>query len=204
MEKIKIFDLSHFDIHKIFQELKEIGATSFKLLRDDFRILLYNKALNFNYKKEPTEVNAKKYIVKMEVESFTNFPNNSLFYTLKETFQNFIINEFKKVGEEIFETPLNFNSMILLRYPKASMGISPHQDNPKYINLICIFVIKGKGKFFICKNEKGDDAIEISSNEGNVIILRAPGFLKSKQRPFHFIKDIEEERYTFGLRQEKL
>jgi hypothetical protein len=62
MEKIKIFDLSHFDIHKIFQELKEIGATSFKLLRDDFRILLYNKALNFNYKKEPTEVNAKNIL----------------------------------------------------------------------------------------------------------------------------------------------
>jgi hypothetical protein len=62
MEKIKIFDLSHFDIHKIFQELKEIGATSFKLLRDDFRILLYNEALNFNYKKEPTEVNAKNIL----------------------------------------------------------------------------------------------------------------------------------------------
>jgi hypothetical protein len=79
-----IFGSSHFNIHKIFQELKEIGATSFKLLRDDFRKLLYNEALNFNYKKEPVEVNAKKYIVKMEVESCTSFPNNSLFYFINK------------------------------------------------------------------------------------------------------------------------
>jgi hypothetical protein len=200
----KILEINNFNIYRIFQELVEIGASSAKLLNDDFRNILYNEALTLSYEKEPQSVDAKKYVVRMEVESCKNFPAQSNFYRLKEIFQTFIVNEFKKIQEEIFEPSLNFNSMILLRYPKGSIGISPHQDNPKYINLICIFVIKGKGKFFICKDSKGNEAIEIKSDEGYVIFLRAPGFLKSSFRPFHFVKDIEEERFSFGLRQEKI
>ncbi len=36
-----------------------------------------------------------------------------------------------------------------------------------------------------------------------MIILRAPGFLGTKLRPFHYVTDINETRYTFGLRQKK-
>jgi hypothetical protein len=103
-----------------------------------------------------------------------------------------------------FETKLAFNSLVLQKYNKNSIGITPHRDHLKYINLICIFIIKGKGRFFVCSDREGHNAIEINSEPGNLIILRAPGFLGTKLRPFHYVTDINETRYTFGLRQKNI
>ncbi|MBI2486575.1 MAG: hypothetical protein HYW01_06385 [Deltaproteobacteria bacterium] len=93
--------------------------------------------------------------------------------------------------------------MVLQKYEKGSIGITPHRDGLSYINLVCIFNIGGRGKFFICSDRFGKDAREIDASPGKVVFLRAPGFFGSKDRPFHFVTDIQETRYTFGLRQKK-
>src|SRR3712207_8397186 len=37
-----------------------------------------------------------------------------------------------------FEMALSFNSMVLQRYEKGSIGITPHRDRLSYINLVCV------------------------------------------------------------------
>jgi hypothetical protein len=74
-----------------------------------------------------------------------------------------------------------------------------------YINLVCVFVIGGQGSFYVCSDRSGNDSIEIDASPGNVILMRAPGFLGSEgERHFHYVTDIREPRYTFGLRQKRV
>jgi len=109
------------------------------------------------------------------------------------------------LGTYPFETALGFNSMVLQRYEEGSIGITPHRDGLSFINLVCVFVIDGKGSFYVCSDRSGRDSIEIDASPGNVIFMRAVGFLGSEdERPFHYVAGIRETRYTFGLRQKEL
>ena len=89
----------------------------------------------------------------------------------------------------------------LARYETGSLGITPHRDGFKYKNLIGIFMIGGRGRFYVCSDRAGNDAREIDASPGNVILMKAPGFLGRKERPFHYVTDIQGTRYIFGLRQ---
>lgn len=100
-----------------------------------------------------------------------------------------------------FESELNLNSSELIRYRKGSSGITPHRDGLNFRNLVCVFNISGKGRFFICSDRSGNNSVEFDSTPGNVVMMRAPGFMGSYERPFHFVEDISEERYVFVLRQ---
>lgn len=195
--------VENFDITNIFDELISIGASSVKILTEEHRMLLLNEAEQYDFEPEQEIVGQDDRIVRQELSSFERFGYKSRFVLLKNYFQ-FMFDDFLQ-GLEIhtFETKLTFDSLVLQKYSKNSIGITPHRDELKYINLICIFIIKGKGSFFVCSDRKGHNAIEINSEPGNMIILRAPGFLGTKLRPFHYVTDINETRYTFGLRQKK-
>jgi len=94
---------------------------------------------------------------------------------------------------------------VLQRYEEESIGITPHKDGLSYISLVCVFVIGGQGNFYVCSDRSGNNPIEIDASPGNVILMRAPGFLGSEDgRPFHYVTNIREPRYTFGLRQKRL
>jgi hypothetical protein len=68
---------------------------------------------------------------------------------------------------------------------------------------VCLFILEGKGRFFICQDRSGSGAREIPNQPGEVLLMRAPGFLGSQERPFHLVREIQEPRYVFGLRQEQ-
>ena len=73
-----------------------------------------------------------------------------------------------------------------------------------YINLVCVFIIGGRGRFYVCSDRSGREAREIDASPGNVIFMKAPGvFSPEDNRLFHYVTDIKEARYTFGLRQKK-
>ncbi len=98
--------------------------------------------------------------------------------------------------------PLRFNSMVLQRYEEGSMGITPHKGGKSYINLVCIFNIGGRGRFYVCSDRSGSNAREIDASAGRVTIMRAPGLFGFEDgRPFHYASDIQDRSYTFGLRQ---
>jgi hypothetical protein len=74
-------------------------------------------------------------------------------------------------------------------------------DGMSQINLICVFVLTGHANFALCKDREGTKPKYLDTTPGNVIIMRAPGFMDSDFRPFHFLTDVSERRIVFGLRQ---
>ena len=102
-----------------------------------------------------------------------------------------------------FATRLNFNALVLQKYDQGSLGITPHRDQLSYINLVCVFMIAGQGRFCICADRSGNNAQAIDATPGRVILMRALGLLGATTRPFHYVTDIQAPRYTFGLRQQR-
>jgi hypothetical protein len=197
----EIFVLDNFDIKEILEKLSKHGATSLEILKKDFRILLLKEAQKYPYTEEKEYVGSGERIVRQQMATFRDFPSESLFIILRNSFQALLERHLANLEVYPFEVQLNFNSMVLQRYPKGSIGISPHRDGLSYINLICIFNLAGYGRFFICADRSGTESKEITSLPGWVILLKAPGLFGSKERPFHYVTDIRETRYVFGLRQ---
>ena len=133
--------------------------------------------------------------------SFESFSPNSLYLKLVAAFQTLIANKLADLPVYPFSSQLDFNSAVLQCYQPGKLGVSPHRDWRSAINLVCIFNIDGIGDFYLCSDRQGSNAVEIATKPGNVIFLRAPGFLSSKSRPFHYVANIRSMPYSFSLRQ---
>jgi hypothetical protein len=201
----ELFVTENLNIGKILEELWAVGTTSVRILDEDFRISLLEEAHHYSYEPEEEVVGSGERLVKQQVLSFKDFPDESDYILLKDSFEELFNRHLEGVEPYPFETPLNFNSMVLQKYEKESIGITPHKDGKNYINVVCIFIIGGKGRFFICSDRAGNDSREIDGSEGNLILMRAPGFYGSENdRPFHYVMDIKEGRYSFGVRQKRV
>jgi len=197
----EIFILDDFDMNRILEELSLIGASSVKILTEDFRLSLLKEAEAYTYEKAEEVIGSGHRMVKQQMGTFHSFSDNSNYVLLKSAFQTLLDRSLSDRKDYPFEKRLHFNSMVLQRYEKDSIGITPHRDWLSDINLICIFNIGGQGRFHICSDRSGRDAKEMDTSPGNVVLMRAPGFLGSEDRPFHYVTGIRETRYTFGLRQ---
>jgi hypothetical protein len=192
------------DTASILKDLSSLGATSIRLLDEDFRVALLKEARDYTYEPEDEIVGSGGRVVRQQLSSFEDFPEDSDYILLKNSFQDLLEERLARLGTYPFEMALGFNSMVLQRYEEGSIGITPHRDGLSYVNLVCVFVIGGQGSFYVCSDRSGNDSIEIDASPGNVIFMRAPGFLGSEDnRPFHYVTDIREPRYTFGLRQKR-
>jgi hypothetical protein len=199
-----LFAPGGFDIGRVLEELSSVGATSVKILDEDFRVALLKEAEGYDYKPEDEIVGSGDRLVRQQVSSFDDLPEGSGYVLLKNSFQDLLERRLADAESYLFETALNFNSMVLQRYEKGSIGITPHRDGLSYVNLVCVFVIRGRGRFYVCSDRSGRDAREIDASPGNVILMRAPGLFGSEDnRPFHYVTDIQETRYSFGLRQRR-
>jgi hypothetical protein len=189
------------DLDAVFQSVAKIGAASLPLLDDTFRRLLVAEAEQYSYRLEEEIVGSGENQVHQQLGSCEVFPAGSLFRLLSDSFQGWLDSRLDALPSYPFSTPLCFDSFSLQRYPAGSIGITPHRDGWRYINLICIFVISGKGRFYVCADRAGSAAVEIAALPGSVILMRAPGFLGANLRPFHYVTGITGERYSFGMRQ---
>ncbi len=200
----ELFVPTNLDIGTILEGLSSVGATSVGLLDEDFRLALLEEAEGYVYQPEDEIVGSGDRVVRQQVSSFDDFPEGSGYVLLKNSFQGLLEQRLAELETYPFETALDFDSMVLQRYEEGSIGITPHKDGLSYINLVCVFVIGGRGRFYVCSDRAGTDAIEVDASPGNVILMRAPGlFGPEDNRPFHYVTDIQETRYTFGLRQKK-
>jgi hypothetical protein len=189
------------DLFSIFSQLAIPGAASKKILSEEFRLTLLEEAQGYPYTPLPEVVGEGENIVRQQMFRFNDFPKDSQFILLKDSFQAWFAGELTQLDEYPFEYPLDLNTCELVKYEAGSLGITPHRDGFRYKNLICVFIIGGRGRFYTCSDRSGTDAFEIDAAPGKVILMRAPGFLGRKGRPFHFVKDIQSTRYVFGLRQ---
>jgi hypothetical protein len=205
---------------EILDSLTHIGATSIPILRADARQQLVHTAQNLSYQQEAEEVGKDNRLVRQQVASCEDFSQAPIFLELQEAFQELLDQSFKNFSVYPFSYPINLNRMVLQKYEPGSLGITPHRDGKRYKNLVCVFVLEGQGKFYVCSDRRsapapeehraGNNAIEIDASVGNVLLMRASGFKginnclaqNEEIRPFHFITDIQTQRYTFALRQE--
>lgn len=190
--------LLDFDIRHLLSSLERDGGVSIPILSEDYRRALLEEAESYSYKKQPEIVG--KFKVREQLSSNYEFKPGSLFLRFRDDFQN-LINKKLSDLDYPFATPLDLNEMSLQVYEKGSIGITPHMDGLSQINLICVFVLTGHAKFALCKDRKGTEPKYLDTTPGNMIIMRAPGFMNSDFRPFHFVSDVTERRVVFGLRQ---
>ena len=182
---------------------------SVPVLREEARQRLLAEAERYPYTPEPEAVGSGDCLVRQQLGSFAAFPPESGFLQLRNGLQSLLDKGFATLDWSPFGTPLAFTDLVLQRYPTGSLGITPHRDGLHYANLVCIVVLGGCGRFFVCRDRAGNDPIELDATPGRVILLRAPGFrdspatnsVEGSHRPFHYVTAITETRYTFGLRQ---
>jgi hypothetical protein len=147
----------------------------------------------------------KPYGVRQRYAAVTSFPPGSGFRALREAFQALVEDRLALLPAYPFATPLRFNGSALHHYPPGRLGISPHRDSARSVNLIAVFVLEGKGRFFICRDRDGRDAVDLPNAPGDLILLRAPGLMMGADvRPIHGVADIAEQRTTFALRQQQI
>jgi hypothetical protein len=200
----ELFLPTNLNTDSILEELLSVGATSIRLLEENFRVALLEEAEDYDYQPEDEIVGSGDSMVRQQVSSFDVFPDHSGYVLLKESFQDLLEQRMAQLEAYPLETSLSFNSMVLQRYEEGSLGITPYRDGLSYVNLVCVFIIGGRGRFYVCSDRSGRDAKEIDASPGNVIFMRAPGLFEAEDnRPFHYVSQIEEPRYTFGLRQKK-
>jgi hypothetical protein len=194
----------------ILEALTNIGATSLPILTPECRAELVRTAQNLPYQYQTEEVGKSDRLVRQQLASCEDLSQAALFLQLRDAFQNLLTESLAKLDVYPFAFPIDLNTMVVQKYEPGSIGITPHKDGKRYKNLVCIFVLTGKGKFYVCSDRAGNHPIEIDASGGNVLFMRAPGFYGVENRlaaldeirPFHLITDIQSQRYTFALRQQ--
>lgn len=95
------------------------------------------------------------------------------------------------------------NDMVVQRYAAGSRGISPHRDHLRYRELVVLLTLSGHARLFVCDDRSGGGAAEVGMAPGRLLLMRAPGFAGSQERPFHFLAEVSRQRYGLGLRHDR-
>lgn len=198
-----MFEISRLPVEELVRVLDENGAVSLRALNNESCRELLAEAEQARFRAARESVGEGDRVVFQRMEVCDRFSEASRFFDLKDGFQSLWDVSFASVDPYPFESPVRFNDLMLQRYTEGELGITPHRDRSDYRNVICLFVLEGRGSFFLCNDRKGRGAREVPHDPGDVIITRAPGFLDSDARPFHFVRNITETRYVFGLRHER-
>ncbi len=121
-----------------------------------------------------------------------------------------VLREFKSAYDGLFRElsnhgnffPGELNSVGIHRYDKEAVGITPHLDPTRYVNIVSIFTLKGAAPFGVCQNRAGNEKTEIQTHPGDLALLRAPRNKDEiSRRPFHYVGKVDEERITVLFRQ---
>jgi hypothetical protein len=191
-----------FDLTEIIRTLSRVGAVTLPgILRDTGRQRLLEQIVRLRFTDQPAVVGP--YGVQQHCAVVTDFAPGSVFRQLWGAFQTILEQYLAQLPHSPFASPLRFTTAALHRYPPGPLGLSPHRDSARSINLVAIFVLRGCGRFIVCQDRTGRDAVDLSNAPGDLLLLRAPGFLSTEDRPFHAVLDIIEERLTFALRQRR-
>ncbi|TFH49121.1 MAG: hypothetical protein E4H01_04925 [Lysobacterales bacterium] len=198
-----VLRLARLNPAALMEELAQSGALAAPVLSDGCRRSLLDAARASRFRAARPLVGTGERVVCQRMEVCGDFPSGSIFRALTAEFQKLWDDFLAQVSCNPFEDRLVFNDFMLQRYSVGEVGITPHRDRTGYRNLVCLFILEGKGRFYVCDDRSGTGAREIPHAAGDVLLMRAPGFRGATERPYHFVRDIQSPRYVFGLRQER-
>lgn len=199
-----VFRSGEVDLREAVEALANHDAVAVPILSDAFRVVLLEAARGSRWRPARAMIGRGDRLVRQRMEVCDEFPGGSLFHVLTAEFQALWDRFLSRIPRSPFDGPLVFNDLMLQRYSVGEVGITPHMDRTAYRNLVCLFVLEGEGRFYVCDDRSGRGAREVPHGAGDVLIMRAPGFRGSARRPFHHVRDIRSPRYVFGLRQERI
>lgn len=198
------FCIDYLDMPSIRDALVEPGAVALPLLRDEYRQRLLAEARLYRYRPARKEVGRDHHLVRQRMDVEPNLRSNSIFHELAQSFSTLLQNSIDDCNP--FESPVELNDLMLQRYTVGEIGITPHRDRTAYRYIVALIVLCGRGRFCVADDRDATNVVEIPNGPGDVILMRAPGFLDAQgnelPRPFHFVHSISEPRYIFGLRDD--
>lgn len=197
------FRYRQFPLAQVVAELRRIGVSVLPLLSEPFRQELLKETQAYSFRQARATVGEGANRVRQRMAVCADLRPDSLYRYLSACFQELFDAAVKPSHQQLFDGRVTFNDHMLQRYTVGKLGISPHRDRTAYRHVICLFVIAGHGRFYGCGDRSGAGAREIANAPGDMVIMRAPGFQGSKERPFHYLADIQSTRYVFGLRHDQ-
>ena len=183
--------------------LRSNGAVAAPLLARGHRHELLDDARQHTYRRGRAEVGAGERLVRQGLDYCDSLWPDGRLSRLVGAVQAHLEQGFRRLPDYPFATPLRLHEPMLQHYAAGSIGITPHLDQAPYINLVVVIVLGGGGTFFVCADRRGRDLREIPAPPGDMILLRCPGLAGARQRVFHGVRDIDADRYSLGLRQDR-
>ena len=187
---------------EMLDRLEREDAIAVPALTAEYRVWLLEEARAARFRGARPIVGRGERLVRQRMGVHNDFGPGSRFRDLAGHYQAAWDGWLASMASCPFESRLVFNDLMLQVYEPGETGITPHMDRTAYRNLICLFVLEGRGRFGVCTDRSGSGARIIAHEPGDVVLTRAPGFRGSGHRPFHFVDRITERRYVFGLRHE--
>lgn len=197
------FRYQRFPLAQVAADLRRTGASVVPLLNESFRRKLLAETQCYAFRQARVMIGKGANRVEQHMAVCAELKSDSLYLYLTACFQGLLDAAVKRSRRKVFDGSVTFNDHMLQKYTVGDLGISPHRDRTAYRHLICLFVIAGYGRFYVCDDRSGAGAREIPNAPGDVIIMRAPGFEGSGERPFHYLAGIRSTRYVFGLRHDQ-
>lgn len=200
MESNSLFN--DFDIELCVQQMRsEGGATVPNFLRNEVQLALLRELSEYQMRKAPNEYGPHN--TRQVFSAVSLFPEHSLFTKVRAELGTFLEIKLRECSLYPLVEPLHFNEIVVHRYPPGPLGISPHRDGESVINLVALLVLEGEGRFCYCDDRPGNNPRPCRNEPGDLLLMRAPGFLGEDIQPFHFVDTITAQRTTFALRQRK-
>jgi len=193
------FDTSKLDLDCIATELYDLTKPGCIAVNDfiflDFRQALWAEVKNGPFSKQQNVYkNAEQDLSIFFVDPKQNpYTHLALLHAL---YQHAYYTLAKKAG---FQEKTR-SRIAVHKYDQGSIGITPHKDERKYLNMISIFILAGKAPFSLYKSRQ-EKIGELDAQPGSLILLRAPRSKTEDGRPMHSIGPVLEERYSICFRE---
>ena len=197
----RCFKISAQHLTGALRLLQRVRAISVPILTEEFRQILLEEALTYPLRYINNTIGSGENEVKQEMFLQGQLDEQGAFGQLVSEFQTLF--NASIASENWFDGEVVFNDWMIQKYEPGCIGITPHRDRTDYRHMICLFVLSGHGRFGISEDRGRSKAVEVANLPGDVILMPGPGFRWMENRPFHFLEEITEERWVFGLRHDE-
>jgi hypothetical protein len=180
--------------------MAEKDAVALSFLPEEVRLVLVTEAATLAFHRARAIVGEGERAVYQDFDLTVDFPAESSYRAVAGAVDRAIAAAAARIDPPPLPPGFCLDDLILQRYVRGSAGITLHRDHLRYRGLVAILVVSGDGRFGLALDRSGTGAREVAAAAGDLLLMRAPGFAGSRDRPFHSLSDITRERLSFGLR----
>ncbi|WP_420546701.1 hypothetical protein [Curvivirga sp.] len=190
---------THEGMLNALRDVEEKGAGALTVLDEEGFALLLEEARKLSFRTCLNTVGAGEKAVTQDFKISLNFPDETRLDEFAAAFERQLNEAFAELSECPVRLPYHFNDRAMLIYEAGSTGISPHKDHKCFEGVVAILTLTGSADFYICDDRDKRNSILLPARSGVMIMMRGANYL-GMDRPFHYVENITEERYGFGLR----